>query len=169
MDAKKIQLFQKIFISGSMEDVWQEITKTHEPQKAVFNMQLHSELEPGKPMQMRTENGKYTGVVGKVLEFDPPHRFVHTMRFTQYDDPECTVTYELEQVEGGVEFTLRVDDLAEGTKTAKDMAGGASFICNNIKSLVEKGNVTFMVRMAYGMFKLMEPFSPAKTKSENWA
>lgn len=168
MDGKRIQLLQKIFITGSMEDVWREITKTHEPQKAVFNMQLHSELEAGKPMSMRTANGKYTGVVGKVLEFDPPNRFSHTMRFTRYDDPECRVTYELKKVEGGVEFTLRVDDLAEGTKTAKDMAGGASFICNNIKALVEKGNVPLMVNMAYGVFKLMEPFSPAKTRSENW-
>jgi len=131
-------------------------------------MRLDSTLEVGAPMRMRTGNGKYTGVVGEVLELDPPHRYSHTFRFTNYDDPPCRVTYVLEEKEGGVEFTLITDQLTPGTKTAKNMASGGHMIVKNLKAIVEKGNVPVGTRLLYGLFKVMEPFSPKRTRSENW-
>ena len=166
--AEKIKLVNKVFIRGSIEDVWREITKTDEVQKVMFNMRLHSDLEVGGPMRMRTGNGKYTGVVGEILEFDPPRRYSHTFRFTNYDDPPCRVTYELAEVEGGVEFTLTTDDLTAGTKTAKQMEGGAKMIAGNLKAIIETGSVPFGTRVLYGVFKVMEPFSPKRTLTTNW-
>ena len=93
---------------------------------------------------MRTKNGKYTGVVGEILEFDPPRRYAHTMRFTQMDDPPCTVTYDLTQ-EGG------------------------TMIVNTLKAVVETGRPTLGTRTLYVLFALLEPFSPKSTKTENWA
>jgi uncharacterized protein YndB with AHSA1/START domain len=169
VEARTTTLVQKVFIEGRIEDVWREVTRTDRLQKGVFNMRLHSDLKVGSPIRMRTSSGKYTVVVGEVLALEPPHRFSHTFRFTRYDDPPCRVTYELREVQGGVDFTLRVDDLAAGTKTAKDMGGGASFICNNIKSIVEKGDVAGWVRLVYGLVGLLEPLvSPGKSKSEHW-
>ena len=105
----------KVFIRGSVEAVWREITKTDELQKCMFNMRLDTPgLRPGAKIRMRTPNGKYTGVVGEVLEFDPPRRYAHTFKFTQYDDPPCRVIYELKPVEGGVEFTLTCADMPAG-------------------------------------------------------
>lgn len=164
----KVRLVNKVFIEGSIEDVWREITKRDEPQKAFFNMKLDSDLTVGSKMRMRTINGKYTAVVGEVLEFDPPHRYSHTFRFTNYDDPPCRVTYELKQVKGGVEFTLITDELEGGTETAKQMTQGGKMICDCMKSIVEKGDVPFGVRMMFVMFRLMEPFTPKKSLSENW-
>ena len=159
----------KIHIRGAIDDVWREITKTHERQGCMFNMRMHTDgFRPGAQIRMRTENGKYTGVVGEVLEFDPPHRFSHTMRFTNYDDAPCKVTYELSERAGGVDFTLIAEDIPAGTKTAKQMQQGGQMIVNALKAIVETGRPPFGTRMLYVMFKLMEPFSPRRTLSGNW-
>src|SRR5262245_29780796 len=101
----------KVFIRGSIDAVWREITKTDSPQQCFFDHVLHTTgLRPGAPVRMRTKNGKYTDVVGEVLEFDPPHRYALTFRFTRYDDPPCKVINELKEVAGGVEYLLIVEN-----------------------------------------------------------
>jgi uncharacterized protein YndB with AHSA1/START domain len=159
----------KVFIRGPIDAVWREITKTDEAQGCMFNMRLHTTgLKQGSPVQWRTKNGKFTGVVGEVLEFDPPHRFSHTFRFTRYDDSPCKVTYELKEVTGGVEFLLTIDDLPIGTKTAKDMKQGGQMIVNALKAIVETGRPAFGIRLLHVLIKLTEPFSPKRTRSEHW-
>lgn len=163
------RIVSKVFIRGSIQAVWREITKTDELQKCFFNMRMHTNgLAPGGKVRMRTGDGKYTAVVGDILEFDPPRRFAHTFRFTQYDDPPCKVIYELKEVEGGVEFTLTTDDLAVGTRTAKDMTRGGDFICKTLKAIVETGRPPLGVRMLHVLFKLLAFMTPAKCRSENW-
>jgi len=163
------RLVAKVFIAGSIDDVWNEITKTDELQGAMFNMRLHTDgLKLGGHIRMRTNDGKYTGVVGEILAWDPPHRYGHTFRFTNYNDPPCYVFYDLKEVEGGVEFTLTAEGVPVGTKTAKQMEGGAKFIVNTLKAIVETGRPSLGTRILYRVFKLMAPFSPKKTLSENW-
>lgn len=159
----------KVFIRGSIEAVWREITKTDELQGCFFNARMHAdELKPGGKVQMRSADGKYTSVVGEILEFDPPHRFAHTFKFTQYDDPPCKVIYDLKEVEGGVEFTLTSKDIPVGTKTEKNMKRGAEFIVKTLKTIVENGRPSFGVRMLYAMFKVLTPLTPKKCRTENW-
>jgi len=159
----------RIQIDGRIEDVWHEITKTDEAQGAFFNAWMHvDDFKPGATIQMRTKSGKYVIVIGKILEFDPPHRFSHTMRFTQFDDPECTVIYQLQEKDGGVEFTLTIPDLPVGTKSGKQMNTGGNWICKSLKAIVETGRPPLGTRMLYGLFGLMEPLSPKRTRVENW-
>lgn len=159
----------KIFIRGTIEKVWREITKTDELQGCMFNMRLDTDgLKPGGQIRMRTAGGKNTGVVGEVLEFQPPHRYVHTFRFTQYDDPPCTVIHELKEVAGGVEYTLTHENMPAGTKTAKQMNQGGAMIQKTLKAIVETGRPTFGIRLLYRLFRVMEPFWPKKCRSENW-
>jgi uncharacterized protein YndB with AHSA1/START domain len=159
----------RVFIKGTIPAVWHEITRTDAPQKCMFNMQLHTPgLKPGAPIRMRTKNGKYTGVIGEVLEFGPPRRYAHTFRFTNFDDPPCKVTYDLKEVQGGVEFTLTLEDMPKGTKTARQMMQGGTMIVNTLKRVVETGRPSFGIRTLYVLFKLMEPLSPKKTRSEYW-
>ena len=159
----------KIFIRGTIEQVWREITKTDSAQQCFFNCCLHTPgLQVGAPMQMRTRSGKYVAVLGKVLEFDPPHRYSHTFRFAQFEDPECTVIYELKPVPGGVEFTMTLENLPAGTKTAKQMKQGGTMIINSLKAIVETGRPTFGTRLLYRVMKLMEPLSPKRCRVENW-
>jgi uncharacterized protein YndB with AHSA1/START domain len=160
----------KVFIRGTIEAVWREITKSDEPQGCFFDMWMETTgLKPGAPIRMRTRNRKFTGAIGDVIEIDPPHRYSHTFRFTQYDDPPCRVTYELKAVEGGVEFTMILDDLPKGTRTAKQMRQGGSMIVNTLKSIVETGRPSFGVRFLYNVvFPIAGLFSPKSTRSENW-
>jgi uncharacterized protein YndB with AHSA1/START domain len=159
----------KVFIRGPIEAVWHEITKKDEPQLCMFNMKLETnDLQAGGQIRMRTASGKNTGVVGEVLEFRPPHRYVHTFRFTQYDDPPCTVIHELKEVAGGVEYTLTHENVPVGTRTAKQMNQGGGLIVKTLKSVVERGRPPFGVRVLYLLFKLTEALMPKRCRSENW-
>jgi len=159
----------RVHIKGAIDDVWHEITRTDRPIPAFFNTTMHAQtLAPGSKIAMRTTDGKYTGVVGEILEFDPPRRFVHTFKFTNFDDPYCRVAFDLEEVEDGVQFTLTIHDLPVGTKTAKQMVSGGKMIVNTLKSVVETGKPAMGTRMLFVLFKLMQPLSPKKCLSTNW-
>jgi uncharacterized protein YndB with AHSA1/START domain len=160
----------RVVIKGSVQDVWREITRTDELQKCFFNMRLDTDgLKPGGQIRMRSASGKTTPVVGEIVEFDPPHRYVHTFKFTQYDDPPCTVVHELKEVDGGVEYTLTNMNMKPGTKSTGQMNQGGPMICSTLKSVVETGKPSFGVRILHVLFKLLEPLSPKKCRSENWS
>ena len=166
---KLIEAMFRIVIAADIQRVWRELTKTDEAQGAVFNSWLHtSGLVPGARLQMRTGSGKHVLVVGEVVECDPPHRFVHTHRFTQHDDPVCRVAYELKEVPGGVQVTLRVFDLPRGTATAKSMQSGGNMILRSLKAIAETGRPPLMTRLMYAAFARMEFVLPAHTRSEHW-
>ena len=159
----------RIVINADIDRVWRELTKTDEAQGAVFNAWLHATtLAPGGRMQMRTGSGKHVLVVGEILEFDPPHRFVHSHRFTQHDDPVCQVAYELKPVAGGVEVTLRVIGLALGTATAKSMQQGGDAILKSLKAIAETGRPPLATRLMYAAFSVLEFVLPKRTRSEHW-
>ena len=163
----------RIVINGTMEQVFHELTKTGSPQGAVFNSMLTlggagTGLVRGRKMQMRTVSGKYAIVQGEVMEVDPPRRFAHTHQFTQHGDPFCTVVYDLRKVDGGVEVTLTVENIPEGTKTATEMQRGGDFILKNLKAIVETGKPPFGTRLMYAMFGALEFVLPAKCKADHW-
>jgi uncharacterized protein YndB with AHSA1/START domain len=160
----------RIFIKADIQRVWRELTKQGEAQGAIFNAWLHSPgaLQAGVPMQMRTGTGKHVIVQGTVEVFEPPFRFVHTHRFTQYDDPVCRVRYDLKPVGDGVEVTLTVAGMPAGTRTAKSMASGGNSILATLKAICETGRPSFGTRLMYWMFSRMEFLLPARTRSEHW-
>lgn len=161
----------KVVIRGSIQDVWREITRTDAPIACFFNSRMHvgrGKLEAGSKLAMRTPDGKYTGVVGEILEFTPPRRFAHTFRFTQLDDPPCKVVYELREVPAGTEFTLMIEDLTEGTKSAKQMVGGSQMIIATLKEMVERGRPSLVVRGIFLLMKLTQPMTPKRCLSEHW-
>ena len=156
-------------IHGSLEDVWNEITRTDEPIACFFNSRMDVRaLHPGSKLAMRTPDHAYTGVVGEILEVEPHRRFSHTFTFTNLDDPACKVVYDLEPVEGGVQFTLTIEDLSAGTKTAKQMLQGGTMIVNTLRTVIETGRPAIGTRMLFVLFRLLQPFTPAKCRSERW-
>lgn len=168
-EEKVIEAMFRIVIAADIQRVWHELTKTDEAQGAVFNAWLHTTgLVPGGKLQMRTGSGRHVLVVGEVVEFDPPRRFVHTHRFTQHDDPVCRVAYELKEVAGGVEVTLRVFDLPLGTATAKSMQSGGTMILECLKAIAETGKPPLKIRLMYAAFSALEFVLPARTRSERW-
>ncbi len=159
----------KISIKGTVDAVWRELTRTDRPQGAMFNNILHTDgVKPGGQLRMRSLNGKFTGVVGEYIEVVEPVRLAHTMRFTSFDDPACRITYELQETAEGVDLTLIVDDLPQGTKSEKQLRQGGPFIVKNLKAIVETGKPTMGARLLFVLFKVLEPFSPKRARSEHW-
>lgn len=158
-------------IRGSIDDVWREITRTDgKPIPAFFNTVMHAKsLMPGSKIAMRTPDGKYTGVVGEIIEFDPPKRFSHTFKFTNHDDPACIVVMDLEPIAEGVSFTMTIKDLPVGTKTAKQMIAGGKMITATLKRVIETGRPSLGTRLLFNVvFKLMTPLTPKKCLSKHW-
>jgi uncharacterized protein YndB with AHSA1/START domain len=168
-DATEDAVF-RIFIKADIQRVWRELTKQGEAQGAIFNAWLHTPgvLQAGVPMQMRTGSGKHVIVQGAVEVFEPPYRFVHTHRFTQYDDPVCRVSYELKPVGDGVEVTLKVSGMPSNTGTAKSMKSGGHRILATLKAICETGRPSLGTRLMYRMFDKMEFVLPERTKTEHW-
>jgi uncharacterized protein YndB with AHSA1/START domain len=159
----------RIMIDARIEDIFRELTSTERPLGAVFNCMLATDrLGPGGRFQMRTISGRYTIVDGDIVEYDPPRRFVHTHRFTQYEDPVCRVVYELEPKGGQVEVTLTVEELPAGTRTAKSMASGGNFILGNLKAIAETGRPPLRTRLMYALMGALEFMLPARCRSERW-
>jgi hypothetical protein len=160
----------RIFIKADIQRVWHELTKQGEAQAAVFNAWLHAAggLAAGVPIQMRTGSGKHVIVDGRIEVFDPPYRFVHTHRFTQFDDPACRVSYVLKPVGDGVEVTLEVSGLPSGTRTARSMSRGGASIMAALKAICETGRPPLGTRLVYWLFDHAEFMLPARTKSDLW-
>ena len=159
----------RVFIRAPIHKVWAELTRTDAVLPFFFNSVCKTPgLEIGAPVRMVTKNGKFTGVAGDVIEFDPPHRYAHTFKFTHLDDPPCIVRYELKEVADGTEFTLINENVPAGTKSEKYMTSGGDFIVKNLKALIETGKPTFSGRLVLLMCDLTAPFSPKGSLSENW-
>lgn len=160
----------EVFIEAPIEKVWNELVKTDELLPFFFGSVCRTtgQLQVGAPIAMETTNGKYRSVVGAVLEFDPPNRYAHTFKFTGHDDPPCTVTYELEAVEGGTRFSLVTTNVPAGTKTESGMAQGGNFIVKTFKQVVEQGRPSFGTRFLLGIMGLAQPLTPKTSRSKNW-
>jgi uncharacterized protein YndB with AHSA1/START domain len=161
----------KVVINAPVEVVWNTLVKTDEVLPFFFGSVCETKdgLKPGRKMRMVTPDRKIAAVVGEVLEFSPPHRYSHTMAFTQYvGEAPATVTYELKEVPGGTEFSLITTNVPAGTKTEKSMAQGGSFIVQNLKSLVETGKPAFSGKMVMMLNPLMGMMTPRVCKIENW-
>ena len=159
----------KVIIDAPIETVWSQLVKTDEVLPFFFGSVCDCQsMEEGQPFAMRSPNGKYTSVVGEVLEFSPPYRYSHTFKFTAYDDEPCTVSYELKQTDAGVEFLLITENTPEGSQTEKSMDQGGTFIVDALKSLIEKGQPNFKTRMILLMISLAAIFTPGRCKSERW-
>lgn len=159
----------RVVIRAPIHKVWAELTRCDSVLPFFFNSCCATPgLAPGAPVRMLSKDGKYASVVGEVLEFDPPHRYAHTFKFTSFDDPLCVVRYVLKEVPEGTEFTLINENVPAGTKTEKYMTSGGSFITANLKALVETGKPTAGGRFALFMMGLFAPFTPKQCRAEHW-
>jgi uncharacterized protein YndB with AHSA1/START domain len=159
----------KVVINAPIERVWQELTKKDGLCAHFFNARLDTtELGIGAPVRMNSKDGKYTSVVGEVLEWDPPYVYSHSFKFTSLDDPYCKVTYRLKEVDGGTEFMLINENVPAGTKTAKYMEQGGTFITETLKAVVESGKPPLKNRLILWIIGMTAFMTPALCRSENW-
>lgn len=159
----------RVVIRAPIHKVWAELTRADSTLPFFFNGTLRTPgLEVGAPIRMVSKDGKFTSVVGDVIEFEPPYRYAHTFKFTNLDDPPCIVRYVLKEVDDGTEFTLINEGVVAGSKSEKYMTSGGTFITKNLKSFVETGKASGGGRMMLAMMGLFAPFTPKECRSEHW-
>ncbi|MEM7734141.1 MAG: SRPBCC domain-containing protein [Pseudomonadota bacterium] len=160
----------RVFIQASRETVWNTLVKTDEALPFFFGSICETKdgMAEGVQYRMVSANRKVAMVVGKVLRFDPPNVYAHTFSMTNIDEPPVTVTYTLTEKDGGTEFELRIDDLVPGSKLAKEMVGGQSFIAGNLKSICETGKPAFTGRMVGLLGPIFARFAKKSQAVGNW-
>lgn len=159
----------KVLINAPIDTVWSELINTTSPRPFFWNSGWDTQaMAAGNTYRMLSADQRTVGVVGKILEIDPPRRLVTTFRLTNLDDPPSRVIYELQEVPEGTELRLITEQVVAGSKSEKSMAGGSKFIVENFKAYVETGKVTFGARMMLGTMSLLGAFAPKSMRAENW-
>jgi uncharacterized protein YndB with AHSA1/START domain len=158
----------RIVIRGTVDAVWKEITRTDAPIAAFDARMDAASLAPGTKLAMRTRDGRHTIIVGEILDCVPHRRFAHTFRYTFFDDPPGKAAYDLEPVEGGVQFTLTIEGVEPGTKTARAVPRLGSLIATTLKAVIETGRPGLLARALSAASRLSQAFLPARCRSENW-
>jgi len=156
-----------IDIAVPREAAWRELTKTGEVQYPMFNAVLETDWEPGSKMLYYKPDRTMVFVVGEVVEVDAPHRFAHTYRFTDLDDAATLVTWEFEEIEGGVRVTVTHSHFDDTTPTHKRVQGGWKFILATLKRILEEEKPPLKARLIYGMMSAMSFMQPKKIHTEN--
>jgi uncharacterized protein YndB with AHSA1/START domain len=164
----------EIEIRARIETVWAEITRKGAPHQAMFGTYLNveldggaSELAPGAVMMYRDKSGKYTFVMGEVLEVSQPARLVHTFRFSMQQDEPTLVVWELKE-SGGVTRVRVTHSRFEGeTKTYKSVSTSWVSILGLYKSVIETGRAPMSSRFKNGMMMAMCFMLPAAARTEN--
>lgn len=170
MSSETTTLVSRVIIDAPIQQVWDALTREGEVLPFFFGSVMHTTgLAPGAPVRMRSPDGKYTGVVGDVLEFEPPHLFSMTFKFTTLDDAVCRIVHELRELDNGqTEYTLTSEGVPVGSRTEKNMRQGGEFIVKALKTYVETGRPNVMARFVMLMGKLTAFTTPRRCLSENW-
>lgn len=161
------ELLHQVTIAAPIEKVWAEITKLGAKQRAMLDSVLDSTLAVGAPLYYKSTDGKRVFVVGRILEIEPPRRLVHTQKLTMRDDPWTTVSWELQEVAGGTQVTLRHTGWTDEAKDVHKVDGTWKGILALLKEVVETGDVGTKQKLIYFMMRTFMFAMPSKTKTEN--
>ena len=138
----------EMFIRATPQDVWAILTDDEKtPLWQHFNMTSKTEWVAGGAIIFHV--GERAMIVGKVLEIDPPRRFVHSFS-AQWSpdvavDPASRVTWLLEPVgDKACKVTLTHDDFGGETATSKAVGGGWPEALSRLKTLAETGEPFYM-------------------------
>lgn len=137
----------ELFIRATPQEVWSILTDDTKPLWQHFNMTSRTEWVAGGTITFFV--GDRPMIVGKVLELDPPFRFVHSFS-AQWSpdvavDPASRVTWLLEAVgDNACKLTLTHDDFGGETATSKAITGGWPEALSRLKTLAETGEPFYM-------------------------
>ena len=148
----------RVYIKASPEAIWDAITRPEWTQRYGYGGTVEYDLRPGGAYRaltseaMREHGAPDVGVVGKVVEADPPRKLVQTWRMVMDAELEAEgstrLTYELEEAPGGVTRLTLVHELEGAPKHAAILAGeledvgaggGWSWVLSDLKTLLETG------------------------------
>lgn len=130
------------YIETTPDKLWQALTDGDFTERYWFGHRVTSDWKVGSPYTF-AKQGAPT-IQGKVLEKDPPKRLAYTWDPCASDarrERTSRVTFDLEPRGKVVKLTVTHDNLDEGGKTFRDIAGGWPMVMASLKSLLETGSV----------------------------
>jgi uncharacterized protein YndB with AHSA1/START domain len=133
----------EIYIRTTPELLWDAITDPDIRAKYQFGSTVASSWTPGAHLEMASRNNGAILGDGEVVEANPPHRLVHTMRALWSDDVAkegfSRVTWEIQQIEDSCRLTVTHDQLREGAND--QLYGGWPMILSGLKTWLETGQL----------------------------
>jgi uncharacterized protein YndB with AHSA1/START domain len=148
----------RVYIRATPEAIWDAIIKPEFTEKYGYACRAEFDLRPGGSFRALANEGMVASgspevaVDGEVVEADPPRKLVQT--WCMLMDPGLiaegftTLTYEIEQRQGGVSALTVTHDLTGAPKLAVLLSGalentgaggGWNFTLSSLKTLLETG------------------------------
>ncbi len=136
-------LVYQVSIKATPEQIWDAITKPEWSAQYFHGARIT--IVPDRYLSLGPDGDTWGDE--SVAEFDPPRRLVHGWR-SLYDpelalEDESRVTWEIEPRDDGTcLLTVTHDQLEGAPKTAAGVSGGWQSIIDNLRELLETGNVS---------------------------
>lgn len=132
----------KSYIRASVEAVWAAITNPEQTVQYFYGTAVDSEWEVGSPMTYAYPDGTLASE-GHIISIDPPKRLEFTFHALwdeqlKQEGPAREV-WALAEMNGMVELTIELYDVAEDSKTMTEFTSGFPYIVAGLKSLLETG------------------------------
>jgi uncharacterized protein YndB with AHSA1/START domain/DNA-binding transcriptional ArsR family regulator len=138
----QLQHVHVVHIRTTPEQLWEALTRPELTRKYFHGTDVVTDWKPGSKIEYllpEKDGKKEVAITGKVLEFSPYRRIVHTFSFPSTGDEPTKVTYELEPVGDMVKLTMTHEEFAGETKTYQGITKGWTPIFDGLKSLLETG------------------------------
>lgn len=140
---KTMEKVYEIYIRTTPQKLWEALTDPAMQTKYNFGQVFSGELQPGAHYELTDPRSRAPIGDGEIIEADPPHRLVQTMRvlFDEAAKSEgfSRLTWEIEQVEDSCRLVLTHDQMREGADS--HLYGGWPMILSGLKTWLETGTV----------------------------
>ena len=138
---RQMEKVYEIYIRTTPERLWEAITDPEIRSKYNFGAGATSDWKVGSRIELGVPSAGMELGEGEVLEADPPHRLVHTMRALWSDEVKSEgtsrVTWEIKQIQDSCCLTVTHDQMREGAND--QIYGGWPMILSGLKTWIETG------------------------------
>ena len=130
------------YIQTDIDSLWAALTEPDKTEKYFFGTKIASGMKKGDNITFDMEDGS-AAIQGEILENTPKSKFAYTFKGNKTEDgtiePYSRVTYELEETENAVKFTIIHDEFETENETFTSVGGGWPIIISGLKTYLETG------------------------------
>jgi uncharacterized protein YndB with AHSA1/START domain len=132
----------EVYIRTSPDRLWQALTDPTVTRQYFYGSAVRSDWKVGSSIEHVMPDGSIA-LTGRILELDPPRRFVHTF-VMQHDaegrhDRASRVTWEIVPRGEVCQLTVTHDDFDGETPTFQKVRRGWNPVLSGLKTLLETG------------------------------
>lgn len=143
MASNKAKFVYVTYINSSPEKVFNALVDGEVLKQYWWRHNNVSDWKVGSRWEHRDfDNPKLVDIVGKVLEYNPPHRLVVTWSEPSDEGkPEKTsrVTFDIKPYMDSVRLTVIHDELEPGSTMERDISLGWPAVLSSLKTILETG------------------------------